>query len=202
MQNKTALSKQAFDAQAETYDTNIKGQHARNLYPYMLQEIIHIYGDVVLDMGCGTGALMQQVYAEDHQRHLYGIDLSTSMLDKAKKRMADNAELFLGDASQLPFADNSFDLVYCNDSFHHYPYPKKVIQEVYRVLKLGGVFLIGDCYQSLMPRMIMNAWMHFSKEGDVKIYSRREMTRLLQPYFYDIKWKKVNGQAMIMKGVK
>ena len=196
------LSKNAFDTQAATYDTDIKGAHARNLYPQMLQEIIHIYGDEILDIGCGTGALLKQVYEEDHRRHLYGIDLSKAMLQKAKERLKDKAKLMQGDSQQLPFKDNSFDLVYCNDSFHHYPYPDKVIQEVYRVLKFGGVFLIGDCYQPFIPRLIMNAFLPFSKEGDVRIYSRKEMMHLFQPYFHDIKWQKVNGKAMIIKGVK
>ena len=59
--DKKRQSQQAFDQQAATYDTDIQGSHARTLYPYMLQEITHAWGDRVLDLGCGTGALTAQV---------------------------------------------------------------------------------------------------------------------------------------------
>ena len=59
--DKKQQSRAAFDQQAATYDTAIQGSHARALYPYLLQEITHAWGDRVLDLGCGTGALMAQV---------------------------------------------------------------------------------------------------------------------------------------------
>ena len=147
MRDYKALSKRTFNKQAESYDHDMHGQHARRLYPFMLQEIIKAYGDHVLDLGCGTGALMEQVYQECPHRTLYGIDLSENMLKIAENRMKDKAILKLGDASMLPFDDSMFDIVYCNDSFHHYPDPEAVIAEVYRVLKFGGTFIIGDCYR-------------------------------------------------------
>lgn len=202
MRDYKTLSKDAFDKQAENYDQDIHGQHARRLYPFMLQEIIKAYGDHVLDLGCGTGALMEQVYQECPQRTLYGIDLSEKMLNVAEKRMKDKAVLKLGDSSALPFPDLKFDIVYCNDSFHHYPDPEAVIAEVYRVLKFGGTFIIGDCYQGLPMRLLMNAFMKYSKDGDVKIYAKKEIEKMLGLYFHDIKWKKVNDRSMVVTGVK
>lgn len=202
MRDYKTLSKDTFDKQAENYDQDIHGQHARRLYPFMLQEIIKAYGDHVLDLGCGTGALMEQVYQECPHRTLYGIDLSENMLKIAENRMKDKAILKLGDASMLPFDDLMFDIVYCNDSFHHYPDPESVIGEVYRVLKFGGTFIIGDCYQGFPMRLIMNMFMKYSKDGDVKIYAKKEIEKMLGFYFHDIKWKKVNDRSMIVTGVK
>lgn len=202
MKNKKELSKQAFNQQAKTYDQSIKSSHARKLYPHMLQAIIHIYGKDVLDLGCGTGQLMSQIISEDSSRHLTGLDLSEEMLKIAKENLGSKATFILGDSEDLPFEDSSFDLVYCNDSFHHYPYPHIVLEEVNRVLKPGGTFLIGDCYQKGISRWIMNIFMKYSHEGDVKIYSKKEMFMLMNEYFHELRWQQVNGEAYLIKGKK
>lgn len=202
MKNKKELSKQAFNQQAATYDQDIKGAHARKLYPHMLQEIIHIYGQDVLDLGCGTAELMSQVISEDSSRHMTGLDLSEEMLKIAKDKLGLKASFVLGDAENLPFADESFDLVYCNDSFHHYPHPQAVLLEMNRVLKPGGTLLIGDCYEKGIARWIMNIFMRFSSEGDVKIYSKNEMYVLMSECFHELRWYKVDGKSFIIKGKK
>ena len=48
-------SKAAFNQQAATYDKDIKGQHARSLYPVLLEKLSHIPFQSALDLGCGTG---------------------------------------------------------------------------------------------------------------------------------------------------
>ena len=143
--NKKEQSRQTFDLQASKYDTTFYGKHARKIYPYLLNEIIRCYGEEVLDLGCGTGALMKQVISEDSHRHLTGIDLSSQMIEKAKHQLKNKATLVVGDSENLPFFDQTFDIVYCNDSFHHYPNPDNVISEVFRVLKKEGIFIICDC---------------------------------------------------------
>lgn len=202
MENKKILSKKAFDQQAKTYDYDIKGKHARQLYPVMLQKIILSYGYKVLDVGCGTGELMSQVILEDSSREVVGIDLSEEMIKVAKMKIKDKGKLILGDAENLPFQDNYFDIVYCNDSFHHYPQPMKALSEMNRVLKVGGTLIIGDCYQKGILRYIMNIFMKFGQEGDVKLYSEKEMKNMLSQYFHAIEFDEVNSHAFIIKGIK
>lgn len=202
MKNKKLLSKLAFDKQAKTYDQSIKGSHARQLYPHMLQNIILCFGTYVLDVGCGTGELMSQVISEDTSRKVVGIDLSSEMLKVAKEKIKDKGKLLLADVECLPFDDQSFDIVYCNDSFHHYPHPQVALSEMSRVLKPQGTIIIGDCYQRGIGRWIMNILMPFSHEGDVKIYSQREMKEMMSVDFLDIEWKLVNSRAFIVKGRK
>ena len=179
-------SKSTFNQQADTYDEDIHGQHARTLYPVLWSKLAHIPFQRALDLGCGTGEMMKMLLQSDDQRELYGIDLSEKMLSVAEGKLSGKVQLVLGDSEHLPFVDNFFDVVYCNDSFHHYPAPENVIREVQRVLKPGGTFLIGDCWQPLVGRAIMNFYMRHSKEGDVKIYSKEEMISLLSECFHDI----------------
>ena len=68
-------------------------------------------GDSVLDVGCGTGKLLE-TYA-DAGAACSGIDLSEAMLAEAKKLLGDRADLHRGDATAMPFDDDSFDLATC-----------------------------------------------------------------------------------------
>ena len=195
-------SKSTFNQQADTYDEDIHGQHARTLYPVLWSKLAHIPFQRALDLGCGTGEMMKMLLQSDDQRELYGIDLSEKMLSVAEGKLSGKVQLVLGDSEHLPFVDNFFDVVYCNDSFHHYPDPENVIREVQRVLKPGGTFLIGDCWQPLIGRAIMNFYMRHSREGDVKIYSKEEMISLLSKCFHDISWEQAGHTACVSMGIK
>ena len=195
-------SQAAFNRQAATYDEDMKGQHARSFYPVLLEKLSHIPFQSALDLGCGTGEMLKLILQEDTHKELCGIDLSEKMLAVAKSKLPEQVKLILGDSESLPFSDNAFDVVYCNDSFHHYPAPQNVLREVYRVLKPGGTFLMGDCWQPLVGRAIMNFYMRHSKEGDVKIYSEAEMVSMLSERFRDVSWERIGNTACIAMGKK
>ena len=184
-------SKVAFNQQAATYDKDIKGQHARSLYPVLLEKLSHIPFQSALDLGCGTGEMLKLILQKDPHKELCGIDLSEEMLAVAKSKLPEQVKLLLGDSEALPFPDNAFDVVYCNDSFQN------VLREVNRVLKPGGTFLMGDCWQPFVGRVIMNFYMRHSKEGDVKIYSEAELVSMLSAYFHNVSWEQVGNTACI-----
>ena len=113
-----------------------------------------------------------------------------------------NAHFVIGDTEDLPFKNNTFDIVICNDSFHHYPAPEKVLDEAYRVLKDSGIIIIGDCWQPLFARQLMNMYMKHSKEGDVKIYSKKEMIHLLLRKFHNVNWERIGITSCISFATK
>lgn len=195
-------SKAAFNQQAATYDKDIKGKHARSLYPVLLEKLSHIPFQSALDLGCGTGEMLKLILQQDVGKELYGIDLSGKMLHVAKSKLPEQVKVLLGDSESLPFPNNTFDVVFCNDSFHHYPAPRNVLSEVHRVLKPGGTFLMGDCWQPLVGRIIMNFYMRHSKEGDVKIYSEAEIVSMLSEYFRNVSWEQIGNTACIAMGEK
>lgn len=194
-------SRTAFDAQAPTYDTGMEGEHARRLYPHVLAEVTRAAaGDSVprlLDLGCGTGALAALVLEGVPGARLSCVDLSPEMVEVARKRLGDRADVLLCDAERLPFRDGSFDVVWCNDSFHHYPDPERAAFQAWRVLAPGGTFIIGDAWQPALARAIMNAWMPHSKEGDVRIYSEAELRRILSTWFDEVTWRRVGSTACL-----
>lgn len=109
-------------------------------------------GISVLDVGCGTGFQLE-IYRKYHCS-LHGIDASPSLLAIARKKLADAADLRLGDAAKMSFADNSFDLVTATMVLHEMT-PKtrgRVIDEMRRVLKPDGRIVLIDFHPgSLSP---------------------------------------------------
>jgi len=101
-------------------------------------------GGTVLDVGCGTG-----LHLEMYQRYgckLYGIDTSQSMLELAKRRLGESAELRLADATQMPYEAGFFDLVICMLALHEMDESVrgKVIGEIKRVIRHDGHILFID----------------------------------------------------------
>ena len=98
----------------------------------------------VLDIGCGTGAHLN--HYKKTGCHLYGIDSSKSMLEIARKRLGDGAMLTLGDATNLPYDNNHFDLVLCMLVLHEMDHPVRlsVLSEMKRVCKPDGYILLID----------------------------------------------------------
>lgn len=190
-----ARSKAAFDEQAPIYDEGMQGDHARALYPCILEEARRAMEGIpvpsVLDVGCGTGMLSERLLGAFPSCRLTGVDLSPAMVERARVRLAGRAEVREADAERLPFHDGAFDLVVCNDSFHHYPDPDRAVFQMWRVLRKGGALVLGDVWQPAPARAVMNAWMPFSHEGDVRIYSEAELRAILGTWFQRVRWSRI-----------
>lgn len=154
-------------------------------------------------MGCGTGEVLSIIRKLYPTALLYGIDISEEMLKKAEEKKIDNLNLYLGDAEHLPFENARFDVLICTDSFHHYPKPQKAVSELYRVLDNDGYLLLADFVKPFPIRQIMNIFLPFSNEGDVKIYSQNEILSFLRHSgFQDIQYRKINKSSYLVMAKK
>jgi ubiquinone/menaquinone biosynthesis C-methylase UbiE len=101
-------------------------------------------GAAILDVGCGTGSHL--ALYQRYQARLAGIDASPAMLDLARKRLGEHANLQLGDAAEMPFADGSFDLVLAMLSLHEMDPSSRgrVLNQMVRVSKPAGRLLLID----------------------------------------------------------
>ena len=108
----------------------------------------------VLDVATGPGFLAL-LFAE-RVSQVVGVDLTPAMVEKAKatgrSKGLTNVEFRLGDAENLPFDDNSFDITSCGSAFHHFPNPEKVLAEMIRVSCPGGKVGIIDIISSEDPQ--------------------------------------------------
>src|SRR3989338_3570033 len=110
---------------------------------------IKLEKEVVLDAGCGSGSLAIDVKKKFKEISLYAIDADTKILEIAdKKAKREDLQIKFKKAflQNLPFSDNSVDLVYSSLVFHHLnsEIKKEAMKEIYRVLKKGGRFLLVD----------------------------------------------------------
>ena len=100
----------------------------------------------ILDLGCGTGKLLQRLARRYPQISGIGLDLSPQMLRQARQANRYHPRLiFIAcNAEALPFSDRQFEAVFNCISFLHYPHPQTVFQEVARVLAPQGYFYLAD----------------------------------------------------------
>lgn len=191
-------SKQTFNNQAKVYDSTYYGKHAQKLYDTVLDKVKNFNCKKVLDVGCGTGTILSRL-SQNENLTLAGVDLSGEMLNIARQKLNEKVELKIGDSEQLPWRNNSFEAIICTDSFHHYPEPEKVLSEMVRVLGPNGYLIIGDPWMISPFRQISNLTLKYSKDGDYKIYSKAEISKLLlKSGFNSISWKKVNNSSFIV----
>ncbi|RUT03549.1 delta(24)-sterol C-methyltransferase [Dulcicalothrix desertica PCC 7102] len=108
----------------------------------------------ILDVGCGIGGSSLYL-AGKYNASATGITLSPVQATRAKQRAAefglsDRANFQVADALNMPFADNSFDLIWSLESGEHMPDKVKFLQECYRVLKPGGTMIVVTwCHRPL-----------------------------------------------------
>jgi demethylmenaquinone methyltransferase/2-methoxy-6-polyprenyl-1,4-benzoquinol methylase len=114
----------------------------------------------VLDVGCGTG-----IHLERYKRAgciVSGIDLSPSMLQVARNRLGECANLYLGDASSMPFDDLTFDLIVMSTVLHEMSSGVRnaVIDESKRTCKQDGRILLIDFHPG--PIQPLKGWINKS----------------------------------------
>jgi len=107
-------------------------------------------GGCVLEVGCGTGTLTLEAKRKTGPSgRVYGIDIIPGMIEKSRRKAASadlDADFRLGNIDDIPFPDNQFDAVMCSFMIFHMSgeVRRKGIEEIYRVLKPGGVFVALD----------------------------------------------------------
>lgn len=110
--------------------------------------------DLALDVACGPGTLALR-FAR-HVKRVYGLDLTPTILDRARDSAAveglANLTFVLGDAQALPFANESLDIAVTSYSLHHMADPARVIAEMARAVRRGGRVGVADIFVSEDPR--------------------------------------------------
>ena len=137
----------------------------------------------VLEVGVGAGNILEQVHAAER----VGMDLSTFLLAKARKRLGESVSLLQGDAEELTrsFAPASFDRVYCSEVLEHVQHPDRVLAGIAAVLRPDGIAVVSvpnerviNRYKSFLHRLGLLRWffphipVHMEDEWHVHVFDR------------------------------
>jgi ubiquinone/menaquinone biosynthesis C-methylase UbiE len=109
-------------------------------------------GMTVADIGTGTGYMLKFLSdAVGPNGKVYGEDIQTDFLDRAKSKNVPHTELILGTTTDPKLPPNSVDIALVLDVYHHFDYPDKMLAAIRSALKPGAHLVIVDFYKSASP---------------------------------------------------
>ena len=125
----------AYDSWHGVHSVQQSDPHTEAFYDWVLDVVDPASGARLLDVACGSGGFLRR--AADRDLSVVGVDVSPVAIELAHERVPE-ADLHVGDAEELPFADSSFDVVTCLGSLEHFPSPEAGAAEIARVLAPDG----------------------------------------------------------------
>jgi ubiquinone/menaquinone biosynthesis C-methylase UbiE len=108
----------------------------------MIVEHVDLKDKKILDVGCGKGVWLNQFANFTAPENVYGTDIDPELISDIPETVSKKENLQVSPAEQLPFADNTFDVVFSNEVLEHVVDDKQAVSEAIRVLKPGGKFII------------------------------------------------------------
>ncbi|MBQ3164100.1 MAG: class I SAM-dependent methyltransferase [Lachnospiraceae bacterium] len=168
----------------------------------------------ILDLGCGTGLELDEIWKRNPEISVVGVDLCQSMLEKLKEKHSDKKlQVVCEDYFQYDFGIEQWEAVISFESFHHFlPKQKKVLYDkIYQSLKKGGLFILGDyiacCEEE--ERLLQEIYFQKRKKSgipeerfvhfDIPFTLEHELTILQEAGFLNIRQiESMDGATMIV----
>ena len=180
------------------YDKRYNSDYSLTYQEYLNREIMDYFPNnqdiKVLDLGCGTGFLLKSLIKK--YKNVYGVDVSPDMLKKIKIKDKRLKKLAVGDAENIKFPDNFFDVIVYRGVLHHLENPELALNEAHRVLKKGGIIVaLENCSDSFIIKSIRNIiYRNRSKFSDNhKSFNSASFLNMFETSNFGIKNKKRIG---------
>jgi len=184
---------------ASSYDKATK-LAIESYYQQVAKEVVSVFkAGTMLDLGTGPGYLPVEIINQAPEIRIVGIDLSRRLIRMARTRaqkanLSEHIVFEVANAANLRFDSDSFDMILSTGMFHSLKNPSKVLQEIFRVLKLGGDAWIYDPAKIIhyidksQWRASLNARERFflwffgllGLQKPIVVYSRDEMVPLIE----------------------
>ncbi len=138
----------------------------------------------ILDLGCHSGWLTNQIAQFINSNDVYGIDISKQAIDYAKKRYKE-LKFFEADISKgIPFSDKKFKIVTAFDVLEHIPDTCHFLKEIFRILQEGGYLMIGLPTETLLFKIVWWLWLKLKgrvwQETHLHHYKIKEIEKLIE----------------------
>jgi demethylmenaquinone methyltransferase/2-methoxy-6-polyprenyl-1,4-benzoquinol methylase len=130
--------------------------------------------DSVLDVGCGTGFATEGLLQKTE--HIHALDQSAHQLSRAYEKFGRRGPIkfYRGDAERLPFANNTFDIVWSSGSIEYWPEPVATLRDFRRVAKPGGkVLVVGPDYpnRTVFQKMADTIMLFYDEEEADRMFA-------------------------------
>ena len=145
--------------------------------------------DVCLDIGCGGGANVRKLLEKSPYGKVTGIDYSEISVEKTRKINkagieSKRCDILQGDVMKLPFRDEIFDVITAFETIYFWPDICEAFKQVYKILKIGGTFMICNESNGENPRD--EKWTN--RIQGMKIYNSEQIKKFLEDAgFTDVK---------------
>ncbi len=116
---------------------------------YWVEKYLDLYlknAGTFIDIGCGPGVIIKTIAEKYPNINVTGMDFSKERINDALSNVSQiiNAEVAFGDANDIPFESNTFDIVFCRFLLEYLPDPMQAISEMIRICKTGGTVILQD----------------------------------------------------------
>lgn len=139
-------------------------------------------GARLLDVGCGTGVLLEQLVLQQPEARLYGGDLSSAMLSVARERLGPSAGLVQAAGESLPVADATIDVLVSSSVFHFVRGPGKALSEARRVLRPGGRLVLTDWCRDFLTMRMLDGYLKAFDAAHYHTYGSEQFSKLLDAH--------------------
>lgn len=183
----------------DNYNHSIVGIFSRGRVKKILKEAGDLKDKKVLDVGCEAGYVSLKLLEKGAE--VYPIDVCIPALEKFKIKLNnlgnDQTEPRYGLVQKIPFGDNKFDVVVCSEVLEHAPMVEKCLEEIYRVLKSKGKFILTFPNEKMRRKiypLVKKLGINTDVERDVTLYeyTMEEMLKLCKKFkikkSYAIPW--------------
>jgi len=172
-------ARRRFDRWAAGYEHDRRSRFNARVQRDALAALELHSGDLLLDVGCGTGAAVREAAAVADRA--VGADISPEMIRRAAELASGlpNVEFVVADSEALPFPDAAFTAVLCTASFHHYPNPARALAEMARVLDHGRI-VIADGIADRLAARVVDALLRRLDRSHIRLYRSNELAAMLR----------------------
>ncbi len=158
-------------------------------------------GDRILDMSCGNGGVLQY-FSQRMNCEIFAMTSSVEQFRQVRGNIG-NVQVMYAQPEEIPWKDNSFDVVMCNTTLVNMEHPEKILKEVFRVLRDGGQFvLVAPSY----PKGIHGVMKYIEGKEEREFsgcLTKQEMLITLEAIgFKNISWQREKGWIGLAIGWK
>ncbi len=145
-------NKLEFEGQAAVFSDTIAEEDGR--YQVIFRKVQEMKAESVCDVGCGKGRYLKNLHRALPGVKCCGVDLS----DQVMREIDPAIETRSGILTQIPYPDNTFDMVYAVESLEHSIFPDNAVREMLRVVKPGGKAVIIDKNKAALGLLEIDEW--------------------------------------------